>query len=106
MLAKGRSSARPQSTPAVFAVGDRVRARNMHPAGHTRLPRYVRGHVGTITLQHGAHVFPDAITAGQGEAPQHLYTVRFTGRELWGTAADPTLTVSVDAWESYLEPLA
>lgn len=105
MLAKGRSSARPLSTPAVFAVGDQVRARNMHPTGHTRLPRYVRGHIGTIMLLHGAHVFPDAIAAGQGEAPQHLYTVRFAGRELWGEAADPTVTVSVDAWECYLEPL-
>ena len=76
----------------------------MHPAGHTRLPRYVRGHAGAVTHVHGAHVFPDANAAGQGESPQWLYTVRFAARELWGEAADPTGSVSVDAWESYLEP--
>ena len=89
---------------AQLKTGDRVRARNMHPAGHTRLPRYVRGHIGTVTHVHGAHVFPNSNAAGLGEEPQWLYTVRFEAPELWGDAADPTVTVSVDAWESYLEP--
>ena len=106
MLSKGAASERPSPAPARFAVGARVRARNMHPAGHTRLPRYVRGHVGVITQAHGAHVFPDVSARGEGEAPQWLYTVRFSARELWGEAADPAATVSVDAWESYLEPAA
>ena len=104
LLSKGRPYERTISTPARFKAGDRVRARNMHPAGHTRLPRYVRGHVATVTNVHGAHVFPDSNAAGLGEAPQWLYNVRFTGPELWGEAADPAVTVSVDAWESYLEP--
>jgi nitrile hydratase subunit beta len=89
-----------------FALGGKVRARNLHPKGHTRLPRYVRGHAGEIVSWHGAHVFPDSNALGQGEAPQHLYTVRFAGTELWGAAADPTSSVSVEAWESYLEPVA
>ncbi len=80
-----------------------MRARNIHPAGHTRLPRYVRGHEGIVTHVHGVHVFPDANSVGR-EDPQWLYTVRFTARELWGETADPTSSVSVDAWESYLEP--
>ena len=104
-LAKGGPTGRPIDTAAIFKPGDHVRARNMHPVGHTRLPRYVRGRTGVITHLHGAHVFPDTHAAGQGEAPQWLYTVRFKGTELWGADADPTLTVSVDAWESYLEPL-
>jgi nitrile hydratase len=103
-LRKGGPTGRPAAAPQRFQVGERVHARNMHPAGHTRLPRYVRGHVGTVTHVHGAHVFPDANAAGRGESPQWLYTVRFTARELWGEAADPAATVSVDAWESYLEP--
>lgn len=86
-----------------FSVGGQIRVRNMHPKGHTRVPRYVRGHVGEIVSWHGAHVFPDSNAMGQGEAPQHLYTVRFLGTELWGAGADPTLSVSVEAWESYLE---
>ena len=102
-LSKGGPTTRPASAPQRFQVGDRVRARNMHPAGHTRLPRYVRGHAGTITHVHGVHVLPDANSTGRGEDPQWLYTVRFTARELWGEAADPTCSVSVDAWESYLE---
>ncbi|WP_370155504.1 nitrile hydratase subunit beta [Ferrovibrio sp.] len=104
VLAKGGPTERPAAAPARYAVGDRVRARNMHPQGHTRLPRYVRGHVGTVELVHGTHVFPDSSALGQGEQPQWLYTVRFEGRELWGGQGDPVLAVSVDAWESYLEP--
>jgi nitrile hydratase beta subunit len=103
-LRKGGPTGRPAAAAQRFQAGQRVRARNMHPAGHTRLPRYVRGHAGAITHVHGAHVFPDANAAGQGEGPQWLYTVRFTAQELWGQAADPTGSVSVDAWESYLEP--
>jgi nitrile hydratase beta subunit len=104
VLLSGGPSARAAGTAARFAVGDRVLTRNMHPRGHTRLPRYARGKHGIIEQVHGAHVFPDSNAHGQGEAPQWLYTVRFTGPELWGEEADPTLTVSIDAWESYLEP--
>lgn len=104
VLAMGSPCDRPSDARARFAVGDRVRAKNMHPAGHTRLPRYVRGHAGVIELVHGTHVFPDTSARGAGEQPQWLYTVRFEGRELWGEQGDPTLSVSVDAWESYLEP--
>jgi nitrile hydratase beta subunit len=104
VLLSGGPSARAAGTAARFAVGDRVLTRNMHPRGHTRLPRYARGKHGIIEQVHGAHVFPDSNAHGQGEAPQWLYTVRFTGPELWGEEADPTLSVSIDAWESYLEP--
>jgi len=86
-----------------FAAGDQVRARNINPEGHTRLPRYVRGHVGMIERDHGAHVFPDSNARRAGEAPQTLYTVRFTARELWGDAANPADQVSLDLWEDYLE---
>jgi nitrile hydratase len=102
-LRKGGPTERDAVTKPLFAVGDRVRARNIHPQGHTRLPRYVRGHAGVIDRVHGCHVFPDSNAHGNGESPQWLYTVRFTGRELWGERADATSTVSVDAWESYLE---
>ena len=103
-LAKGGPCDRPAQTPARFAVGDRVMTKVMHPAGHTRLPRYARGKRGFVERVHGAHVFPDSSAAGQGENPQWLYTVRFSGPELWGEEADPNLVVSIDAWESYLEP--
>jgi len=85
-----------------FEVGDRVVARVFAPAGHTRLPRYVRGRPGTVHRFHGAHVFPDANAHGEGEAPHHLYTVRFEARDLWGpdTTAD---AVFVECWEPYLE---
>jgi nitrile hydratase subunit beta len=102
-LARG-SYERPAKTPAAFRIGDRVRMRNIHPKGHTRLPRYVRGHAGAIERVHGCHVFPDThASPSREEDPQWLYTVSFDGRELWGESADPTLKVSVDAWEPYLE---
>ena len=104
MLHRSGPTERDPLAPARYAIGDRVRMKNINPPTHTRLPRYVRGRVGTIELLHGAHVFPDTNSLGQGEDPQWLYTVCFAGTELWGAEADPTTKVSVDAWESYLEP--
>jgi nitrile hydratase len=98
------SFSRPPGHDARFEPGNRVRARNINPPTHTRLPRYVRGHEGVIEAVRGCHVFPDSVTTGRGEDPQWLYTVVFEARELWGAAADPTLTVSVEAFEPYLEP--
>jgi nitrile hydratase subunit beta len=94
---------RPARAPARFAVGDRVRTRNINPTTHTRLPRYARGRSGVIESVRGCHVFPDSAALGAGDDPQWLYTVRFAGTELWGDAAEPTLTVSIDAWEPYLD---
>jgi nitrile hydratase len=94
---------RQAQAPARFKIGDRVRARNIHPPTHTRLPRYVRGHVGVVELVHGCHAFPDSVAVDKGDDPQWLYTVVFDGRELWGPDADATLKVSVDAFEPYLE---
>jgi nitrile hydratase len=94
---------RPAVTPARFDVGDQVRARNIHPREHTRLPRYVRGHEGVVERVHGCHVFPDAVVATGAEDPQWLYTVAFDGGVLWGPDAEPGLRVSVDAFEPYLE---
>ena len=102
-LAKGTPYDRPSMATARFAVGDEVQALNIHPPGHTRLPRYVRGKRGRVEKVHGAFVFPDANAHGRGESPQWLYGVRFAGPELWGRDGDPKLDVSVDAWESYLE---
>jgi nitrile hydratase beta subunit len=103
VLSRGIPVAREPTAPAQFKPGDGVRAKNIHPPTHTRLPRYVRGRLGVIERLHGCHVFPDRNALGEGEHPQWLYTVRFEGRELWGAEADPKLKVSVDAWEPYLE---
>jgi nitrile hydratase beta subunit len=104
VLHRGGPTERGTNTAAQFKAGDRVRARNINPVTHTRLPRYVRGHVGVIERVIGCHVFPDSNARGAGEDPQWLYTVRFGGRELWGPDGDPTTAISVDAWEPYLEP--
>jgi nitrile hydratase len=103
-LSRG-SFERPPPAPAKFKPGDRVRTRNINPPGHTRLPRYARGHAGAIEHIRGCHVFPDAVAAGKGEDPQWLYTVVFDARELWGEFADPALKVSIEAWEPYLEAI-
>jgi nitrile hydratase len=102
VLSRG-SYERPATSPPVFTRGERVRTKNINPAGHTRLPRYARGHVGVVEHIRGCHVFPDSVTAGKGEDPHWLYTVVFTGPELWGADADPTVKVSIEAWEPYLE---
>lgn len=104
VLAKGGPTSREKSGQPRFGLGDKVRTIVINPAGHTRLPRYARGKTGTIERFHGAHVFPDANAHGGGENPDWLYTVAFDARELWGRDADPASTVSIDAWEAYLEP--
>jgi nitrile hydratase len=101
ILAAGGPSQRQGTIAARFSPGDKVRARNINPTGHTRLPRYMRGHVGTVVAAHGLHVFPDSNALGQGETPQWLYTIAFTARELWGH--DNNDSVTADLWESYLE---
>jgi nitrile hydratase len=103
MLAKGKPTSRDVQIAARFKAGQRVRARNMHPAGHTRLPRYARGKLGTILLDHGVHVFPDTNAHSLGENPQHLYSVRFAARELWGEQASSRDAVYLDMWEDYIE---
>jgi nitrile hydratase len=104
VLARGGPCNRPVATPARFKAGDRVRTRNFNPTGHTRLPRYARGRVGVIDAVREGFVFPDSNAHGQGENPQWVYTVVFDAAEIWGEGADPSLSISIDAWESYLEP--
>ena len=84
-------------------MGDKVRTRNHQPSGHTRLPGYARARSGVVTAVHGSHVFPDTNAHFEGEEPCPLYTIRFDAAELFGADADPTLSVSIDAWEPYLE---
>jgi nitrile hydratase subunit beta len=88
---------------ARFQVGQRVRARNINPVGHTRLPRYARGKFGTIHRDYGVFVFPDTNAHFLGENPQHVYSVRFAARELWGAQPAERDCVYVDMWDDYLE---
>ena len=87
-----------------FKPGDRVMARNVHPVGHTRLPRYVRSRQGVVDRDHGVFVFPDTHARALGNEPQHVYSVRFAARELWGAAAPANDAVYVDLWDDYLDP--
>ena len=104
IMTRGKFGRTPPA-PAKFKAGDRVRAKNINPVTHTRLPRYVRGHAGIVERDHGCQVFPDSAATDAGENPQWLYTVVFDGRELWGADADPTVKISIDAFEPYLESI-
>lgn len=104
VLARGGPTNRDEAGAARFKVGDTVRTIMISPTGHTRLPRYARGKLGKVVMLHGAHVFPDASAHGKGDQPDWLYTVEFSGPELWGREADPRSSISIDAWEAYLEP--
>ena len=92
------------SIEPAFDIGDSVKARNMHPVGHTRLPRYARGRRGLVASFYGIQDFPDTVPSGVEAQPQPLYSVRFDPRELWGPSAEPNCAVYLDMWESYLEP--
>ena len=99
-----RSPQRETDRPQRFQPGDRVRARTINPIGHTRLPRYIRGRVGVVDRLHGVHSFDDARSQGRGHEPQHIYSVRFEARELWGNEAPESECVYIDMWDSYLDP--
>jgi nitrile hydratase len=100
--ATGPGSLRESDREPRFAAGDRVRAKAHAPAGHTRLPRYVRGQVGTVVLIQPAQVFPDTNAHFIAENAQPVYAVRFASRDLWGDDADD-FTVTIDLYDDYLE---
>ena len=104
LVAHGTPASRDVQVAARFQAGQRVRARNINPVGHTRLPRYARGKLGTVEQDHGVFVFPDTDAHFLGEKPQHVYSVRFLARELWGEQAKPKDTVYIAMWDDYLEP--
>lgn len=104
LIARGNPVKRDVPATARFKVGQHVRGRNINPTGHTRLPRYARGKLGTVERDHGVFVFPDTNAHLQGEKPQHLYTVRFAAQELWGQQAAARDSVYVNLWDDYLEP--
>ena len=104
LVAKGTPASRNTPGAPKFRVGQRIRTRNINPAGHTRLPRYARGKFGTIERDHGVFVFPDTNAHFAGENPQHVYSVRFDARELWGAQASPQDAVYVNLWDDHLEP--
>ncbi|MFQ5933258.1 MAG: nitrile hydratase subunit beta [Dehalococcoidia bacterium] len=88
-----------------FGIGDEVRARNINPPGHTRLPRYVRGKRGVVHRFHGVHDFQDTVPRSTDPQPQPVYSVRFDSRELWDEDAEPNQSLFIDMWQSYLEPV-
>ncbi len=106
-MLRNRRSARmgDELARARFKVGDRVRAKNLHPVGHTRLPRYARDKRGVVHRDQGVFIFPDTHAATGEKAPQRCYSIRFEGRELWGTSSAQRDAVYIDLFESYLEPL-
>lgn len=101
-IARGAPASRTSAAPPRFRPGQRVRARNLNPTGHTRLPRYVRGKTGMIDRVHGVFVFPDTNAHFLGESPQHVYSVRFEAQELWGGDSAARDAVYIDLWEEYL----
>jgi nitrile hydratase len=103
VLRVGSSARMADELPARFSVGQRVRVCNVHPAGHIRAPRYVRGHRGRIDRDHGVFIFPDTHATGAGKVPQHCYSVRFEGSELWGPDGGARDAVYVDLFDDYLE---
>ncbi len=94
---------RAKSPRAKFHTGERVRAREINPAGHTRLPRYVRGKIGVVKSDRGVYIFPDTNAHHAGEARQHVYCVAFIANHLFGSSAHARDRIVIDLWEDYLE---
>ncbi len=108
-LGKGGPAKVEVDVSARFGPGDPVAVRNRNPLGHTRAPRYIRCKRGTVERDYGVFIFPDTNALGQGTSPQHLYSVRFAGSEVWGDevlspGAPAKDVVYLDLWDSYLDP--
>lgn len=88
-----------------FRPGDHIVVRNINPSRHTRLPRYVRGKRGIVERDHGVFAYPDTMAHAEGEKPQHVYSVRFTARALWGEQASDRETLYIDLWDDYMDPV-
>lgn len=103
LLATGASARLPDAVTPRFRAGDAVIARNVNPVGHTRVPRYIKGKRGVVHRDHGVFAFPDAAAHGLGHVPQHVYSVRFMARELWGNQASPLDSIHIDLFDEYMD---
>jgi hypothetical protein len=106
LVMTGASARRSEPVEASFKASDKVRAKNLNPATHTRLPRYVRGKTGTVEFDHGVFATPETQAHGQGEHPQYVYSVCFTAAELWGQGAPHNDKLSLDLWDEHLEKVS
>jgi nitrile hydratase beta subunit len=104
VLYNGTPHDRPTDVAPMFKTGDKVRAKVIHADRHTRLPAFTMGKVGTVKAYHGAHCSHEALAAGDGDVPVHLYAVKFPSTELWGEDGEDGDAVHVDLFEMYLEP--
>mgnify|MGYP001328507824 CR=1 FL=1 len=103
VLSRGDQFTMGDDVPAMFRIGDRVRVLNNHPTGHTRAPRYARDKCGVVERDHGVFVFADENSKGRdNRVPQHIYSVNFPARELWGPGAAPNDCVLIDLWDGHL----
>lgn len=103
LIAAGGSCRSAESVQPKFKPGDRVVARNLNPTHHTRLPRYVRGKSGVVEHDHGVFVFPDTSAHHLGPHPQHVYSVKFSCRELWGPEGSARDHLYIDLWDEYMD---
>ncbi len=104
LIAGGASCRMDADVAPRFKVGDTVRARDVNPLTHTRLPRYIRGRSGTVTRDHGVFALPDTSVSGVHSDPQHVYSVRFESRDLWGEDANTNTSLYIDLFDDYLDP--
>jgi nitrile hydratase subunit beta len=103
MVKQGASARRESDKAPQFKVGDLVTVLDDSPKGHTRKARYIRGKTGVIVMAHGTFIYPDSAGNGGPDAPEHVYTVKFTNEELWGAEyAEPSAVVYFDVWEPYI----
>jgi nitrile hydratase len=88
----------------LFKVGDAVLVRDLHPAGHIRLPGYLRGKTGIIERYNGYYDIHDHERHDEPQPPPlPLYSVSFDMADLWGEGAEHGRIVA-DLAEHYIGP--
>lgn len=102
ILSTGASTLLPEKSTNRFALNQTVVVKHGNPKSHTRVPSYVKGVRGKITHLHGAHIYADEHAKSGSKVPEHLYSVRFEGTDIYGDDAEPNSCVYIDLFEPYL----
>ena len=91
-----------ETAKARFSPGDTVRVTAKPTPGHSRCPAYTRGKQGVIRLVYPRAYYPELRAHSTVKRREHSYAVEFAAAHLWNEG-DPSQTVLVELFESYLE---
>ncbi len=102
-LVEGDSPKREVPVKAQFAVGDSLVVKDVPSVEHTRLPGFLRGHVGVVeTVYPGAYTYLCDTGADGVGAAMPVYCVEFDPQQIWPGNTEPNFTFYADLYAAYV----